>query len=68
MISLNDDVLLCLSLVVCVTSRASCRQVRSQHYDLVLNGSEIGGGSIRIHDAHLQRYVIEHVIKVNNLA
>ena len=45
-----------------------CRQVRSQHYDLVLNGSEIGGGSIRIHDAHLQRYVIEHVIKVNNLA
>lgn len=35
-------------------------QVRSLAYDLVLNGNEIGGGSIRIHDAALQ----EHVLKL----
>ena len=33
--------------------------VRSRAYDLVLNGVELGSGSIRIHDATLQRRIFE---------
>ncbi|HEY82968.1 MAG TPA: aspartate--tRNA ligase [Dehalococcoidia bacterium] len=32
-------------------------KVRSKHYDMVCNGYEIGGGSLRIHTAELQRKV-----------
>jgi len=33
--------------------------MRAQHYDLVLNGSELGSGSIRIHDPEFQRRIFE---------
>jgi aspartyl-tRNA synthetase len=36
--------------------------VRSEHYDLVLNGNEIAGGSMRIHDSALQERVITELL------
>lgn len=40
--------------------------VKAAHYDLVLNGVEIGGGSRRVHIAELQEYIMRNILKMND--
>ncbi|MDD3179178.1 MAG: aspartate--tRNA ligase [Opitutaceae bacterium] len=40
------------------------KAVRGQHYDIVLNGTELGGGSIRIHQPGIQKKIFEDVLKI----
>jgi aspartyl-tRNA synthetase len=40
------------------------KKVRGQHYDIVVNGTELGGGSIRIHHPALQKTVFEDVLQI----
>jgi aspartyl-tRNA synthetase len=42
--------------------------LRAQHYDLVLNGTEIAGGSLRIHNADLQERVMRELLGMNDAA
>ena len=40
------------------------KSVRGQHYDIVVNGVELGGGSIRIHQRELQKTIFEDVLQI----
>jgi aspartyl-tRNA synthetase len=40
------------------------KKVRGQHYDIVVNGVELGGGSIRIHQPRVQKTVFEEVLQI----
>lgn len=41
-------------------------KARADHYDLVVNGVELGGGSRRIHVAKLQEYVMRDILKMTD--
>lgn len=41
------------------------RRVRGQHYDIVVNGVELGGGSIRIHQPEVQKAIFEDVLQIS---
>lgn len=41
--------------------------VRGQHYDLVWNGVEVGGGSLRIHSAELQERIMRGISGMSDL-
>ncbi|PVH88125.1 hypothetical protein DL98DRAFT_509616 [Cadophora sp. DSE1049] len=39
-------------------------EAKADHYDLVVNGVELGGGSRRIHNAEMQRFIMMDILKM----
>ncbi|PHX95780.1 MAG: aspartate--tRNA ligase, partial [Pedosphaera sp.] len=44
--------------------KADPKKVRGQHYDIVVNGVELGGGSIRIHQPAVQKTIFEELLAI----
>ncbi|KAI9733038.1 MAG: hypothetical protein M1834_003583 [Cirrosporium novae-zelandiae] len=41
-------------------------EVTGDHYDIVVNGVELGGGSRRIHSAQVQEFILREVLKMTD--
>lgn len=41
-------------------------EAKADHYDLVVNGVELGGGSKRIHNAEMQRFIMKDILKMSD--
>lgn len=39
-------------------------KAKADHYDIVVNGIELGGGSRRIHNSEMQKFVMKEILKV----
>ncbi|XP_062552357.1 aspartate--tRNA ligase, mitochondrial [Armigeres subalbatus] len=47
-------------------TKSNLDTIRSQSFDLVWNGVEVGGGSVRIHNGALQRMVLDEVLQIEH--